>query len=146
MGKTVLLVDDDRLPMEYYVRALEQKGFEVKQCFEPDNALELAAKECSEICAIVLDIMMPPGKKYDDVDTHQGLITGLFLLDDLRRHCPDTPVVVLTNVRNPKTLDKLKGKPLVEVVQKMDYPPFEFAELVDKITKKHKEGDETEEN
>jgi CheY-like chemotaxis protein len=146
MWKKVFLVDDDKLPMEYYVRALEQKGFEVKQCFEPDSALEFAAKECSEICAIVLDIMMPPGKKYEGVDTHQGLMTGLFLLHDLRRHCPDTPVVVLTNVRNPKTLGKLKGEPLLEVVQKMDYPPFEFAELVDKITKKYKERYETEGN
>jgi len=146
MRKTVLLIDDDRLPIEYYVRALEQKGFEVKQCFGPDSALEFAAKKLSEICAIVLDIMMPPGRKYESIDTHEGLITGLFLLDSLRRHCPDMPVVVLTNVRNPKTLDKLKDKPLVEIVQKMDYPPFEFADLVDKRVRESNHMDAAKES
>lgn len=128
MERLVLLVDDDRLPMRFYIKAIEQKGYVVKHCLEPESALYFARKNASEIKAIVLDIMMPPGR-YED--TNEGLKTGVFLLPDLRKHCPDIPVVVLTNVRNPSTLAEFKGKPMLQVVQKMDCPPFELAELVE---------------
>lgn len=131
MAKLVLLVDDDKLPMQFYVRALERKGYEVKHFLEPDGALEFVSKKASEIEAIVLDIMMPPGRYKN---TNQGLRTGVFLLPDIRKHCPDIPVVVLTNVKNPNTLNEFKGKSSVKVVQKMAYPPFELADLVSKLT------------
>jgi CheY-like chemotaxis protein len=135
MSRLLLLVDDETRPMAYYVRALEQRGFSVKHCLEPDSAISFAREKGREICAIVLDIMMPPGRAYQNEDTHQGLTTGVFLFDDLRRNCPDAPVLVLTNVRNPKTLDEFKGKGNVKVVQKMECPPFEFTELVKTMIK-----------
>lgn len=136
MEKLVLLVDDDNLPMQYYVKALKQKGFKVEHCLEPDSALDFVKKRGEEIVAIILDIMLPPGKTYQDKDTNQGLKTGVFLLEDLRKYCPNIPVVVLTNVRNPNTLDEFKDKPLVKLAQKMDYPPFELSDLVNKMINK----------
>jgi len=136
MAGLVLLIDDDKLPMQFYVKAMEQKGFEVKQCYEPDSAIAFMEKKASGIDAIILDIMLPPGKRYGKKkDTHEGLITGVFLLEELREedHYPDTPVIVLTNVKNPDTLNEFRNKPLVKVAQKMDYPPFELAELVEKL-------------
>jgi CheY-like chemotaxis protein len=115
-----------------------QKGFKVKQCFDPDHALEFTEQNSAKISAIILDIMMPPGKKYDGVNTRQGLITGLLLFDELRKRYPHMPIIVLTNVRNPVTLKKLGDKPLVEVAQKMEYPPLEFAELVEETIRKYK--------
>lgn len=133
MKRLVLLVDDDRLPMRYYVRALEQKGFTVRHCLEPDSALEFVTRNASEIAAVVLDIMMPPGNKYKTQDTNEGLATGGFLLEDIRAHCPNAPVVVLTNVKNPETLAKFQQGPFLQVVQKMDHPPFELADLVTEV-------------
>ncbi|MCK5601056.1 response regulator [Candidatus Pacearchaeota archaeon] len=138
-GKFVLMVDDDKLPMQFYVRALTQQGYEVKLCLEPDSALDFAVKERSNICAIILDVMMPPGKAYKDKDTDQGLHTGLFLFRDLRKLCEEVPVIVLTNVRNPVTLGEFSEGPLLKVAQKMDFPPFELAGLVDAIVTKDKD-------
>lgn len=136
MEKHVLLVDDDKLPMRFYVKALQQKGCNVKHCFEPDSALEYVRKKGSKIDAVILDIMLPPGKAYKDKKTNEGLRTGVLLFVDLRNECPNVPVVVLTNVKNPSTLDEFKGKPLVKVVQKMECPPFELAWLVGEIVSK----------
>ena len=135
MKKLVLLIDDDRLPMKYYVMAFQQEGFKVKQCLEPDSALDYVQKKGSEIDAIILDIMMPPGETYKNEDTNEGLITGVFLLKGLRKCCPAVPVVVLTNVKNPDTLNEFKDEDLVKVVQKMECPPFELVELVDEMVK-----------
>ena len=131
MERLVLLVDDDKLPMKFYVKALQQKGFKVKQCLEPDSTLGFVEKKASQIDAIILDIMMPSGEVYKHEDTNEGLKTGVFLLKDIRRYCPSTPIVVLTNVKNPNTLNEFKGKPLLRVVQKMEYPPFELVDLVE---------------
>ena len=55
MAELVLLVDDDKLPMQYYVRALEQKGFKVKHCLEPDSALDFLEKKAGQIDAVILN-------------------------------------------------------------------------------------------
>ena len=44
MRKLVLLVDDDKLPMQFYVEALRMKGFSVKQCYNPDSAIHFIKK------------------------------------------------------------------------------------------------------
>ena len=130
MEKLVLLVDDNRLPMQYYVKALQQKGFTVKQCYKPDSALEFVEERASDFISIILDIMMPPGKIYKDKDTNEGLITGMLLLKTLREKLASIPIIILTNVKNPRMPDEFREDPLVCVMQKKDCPPFELVELV----------------
>jgi CheY-like chemotaxis protein len=126
----VLLIDDNYVPVIHYVRHFQQVGFEIKHFFDPDTALEWAKKERKHIAAILLDIMMPPGEKYQDEDTNEGLKTGVLLYQDLRRLCPRVPVIVLTNVEDQETLRLFDEGPLLKVVQKLDYPPVELAALV----------------
>lgn len=133
--KLVLLIDDDNLPMNYYVKALEHEGFRVNHCFNPDSALDFAREETSTIDAIILDIMMPPGQRYRSENTNEGLRTGVLLLKDLRNYCPDVAVVVLTNITKLSTLNEFKGQHSVEVVQKMDCTPFRLVEIVRKMVK-----------
>jgi len=135
MGKLILLVDDDRLPMQFYIKALQLKGYEVKHCLDTDSALDFVKEKKEQIHAIILDIMMLPGNVYKDEDTNEGLRTGVFLFGDIRKHCPKVPIVVLTNVKNPKTLVEFKDKAFIEVLQKIDYTPFELVRLIDKMLK-----------
>ena len=130
--KLVLIVDDDRLPMRFYVRALEQKGFAVKHCLDSESALDFVKKEGAAIRIVILDIMMPPGT-YSAEETNEGLRTGFFLLKDLRKECPNVPVLVLTNVKNEDTLKEFKEGALLKVVQKMYCPPFDLVELVEEM-------------
>lgn len=135
MSKLVLMVDDDRLPMSYYVKALEKEGFNVEHCLEPDSALDFANKKGSEIDLIILDVMMPPGKVFEKEDTHEGLRTGVFLLKEIRKICSNMPIVILTNVKNSKTLDEFVDKPMIRIIQKIDCPPFDLIEIVNEILK-----------
>ncbi len=131
MGKLILLVDDDRLPtMRFYIKALTQEGYTVEHRFDPDGALEFIAQAGPEIAIIILDIMMPPGDAYKEEDTNEGLKAGLLLGRDISRRCPQKPIIVLTNVRNPDTLSAFSKIPLARIVQKTECSPFELVELV----------------
>ena len=130
MKNTVLVVDDDELPMMFYREALKRQGYDVHQCRDPDSTLEFARQKAPAIAAIVLDIMMDPGVVYSNQNTNQGLRTGVLLYRDLRQVCPDVPVVVLTNVVDTETLREFEGQQAVRVIQKIDCPPLEFASLL----------------
>jgi DNA-binding NtrC family response regulator len=133
MRKLVLLVDDDRLPMRFYVRAMEQTGFEVKHFFEPDSALAFMRKRGPAISMVILDIMMPPGKSYEKKSTNAGLKTGIFLLKDTIVILPGVPVLILTNVKNPDTIAEIRKVAPVEILQKMECPPFKLAQIVEEV-------------
>ena len=130
MNPIILLIDDDKLVMQFYVRALELDKFTVRHCLGPDEAFAFIEKEKPQLVAAVVDIMMLPQKRYCDADTDNGLKTGLFVYQDLRAEYPDTPIIILTNVSNQVTLDNFEEGPLLKVVQKLELPPFGLARLI----------------
>jgi len=132
-AKRVLLIDDDYLPIQYYISRLEKNNYEVLHYLNPDDAFAYIEKERPCLDGIVLDIMLPPGRKYKNMPTNQGLKTGSFLLKDLLELYPKVPVVVLTNVRNPKTLAEFTESDLLKVAFKPDCPPKKLAELLDEL-------------
>ena len=78
---TMLLVDDDDVFRQRLVRAMEQRGFEVRAAASADEAVRLARAESPEFA--VVDLRMPG----------RG---GLELVRDLKEIDPATKVVVLT--------------------------------------------------
>ncbi|MEQ9317661.1 MAG: response regulator [Polyangiaceae bacterium] len=78
---TMLLVDDDDVFRERLVRAMEQRGFEVRSAASADEAVRLARDDSPELA--VVDLRMP-GR------------SGLELVRDLKEIDPATKVVVLT--------------------------------------------------
>jgi CheY-like chemotaxis protein len=115
---------------------------EVRHVFNPDEALDLIENERPALAAIILDIMMPFGKRYDARQTLQGLRTGTVLYSDIRRFYPTTPVLALTNVVNGDVLEDLESDPLVTVVQKLDYTPNELGELIESLIAESQKGEE----
>ena len=81
---TVLMIDDDEWPTKFYETALERRNFKVERCTDPDAGYEFAKENNENLKAIVLDMMMPPGERYRDHDTDDGLKTGLLLYRDLK--------------------------------------------------------------
>src|SRR5687768_13117941 len=98
---SIILIDDERLPMDYYVRAFKLQNYEIKQFFGPDTVFEYVRHKKPHPDAIILDIMMLPGNKYINEDTDDGLQTGILLYKDLRRYYPTVPIIFLTNVSDP---------------------------------------------
>lgn len=77
---TIICDDDPRLRV-LYRQEFEWAGVEVIEAGNGDQCIELAKRQLPDL--IVLDLAMPK----------RG---GLSALPELRLHCPDTPVVVVT--------------------------------------------------
>ena len=127
----ILFVDDDVMPAELYIRALRRLDFEVDSAKTVEDTFRSLSTGRYDL--IVLDIMMPSGP-YPDEKTEDGLRTGLVLQAELAHQHPQVPVIVLTNVGNPDTLKSAREGGAVAVARKIDYPPFDFADLVREAT------------
>lgn len=146
MQNTILLIDDDRFLMSYYVRRLEQLRMDVHHVFDPDAAMALIENDRPALAAIILDIMMPSGMRYDARQTLHGLRTGTVLYRDIRRFYPTTPVLALTNVVNEDVLQELESDPLVTVIQKLDYTPNELGEIVEALISESRKDKTADDN
>lgn len=131
---TIFLIDDEKLPMDYYIKAFKLQNHEVKQFFSPDSVFEHIRSKKSHPDAILLDIMMLPGNKYLNEDTDDGLKTGILLYKDLREYYPIVPIIFLTNVSEPD-IAKLPGETeeSLKIIQKIDFPPFELVGFVENL-------------
>lgn len=136
---TLFLIDDEKLPMDYYIRAFKLQNYEIKQFFDPDSVFEYIRHKKSYPDAIILDIMMLPGNKYMNEDTDDGLKTGILLYKDLRAYYPNIPIIFLTNVSDPD-IPILPGESedKLVVIQKIDYSPYELVDLVENLIARSK--------
>lgn len=129
-----MLVDDDKEPMQYYVMALKQEGFDVEQMSGPDEAMEYVCGESNaKPDVIILDIMLPPDQRYQgNPACDDGLRTGILLYPELKKAYPNVPFLVLTNLR--KASDDFKEiAPEIKVLQKIDTAPFDLVSHVKEI-------------
>jgi CheY-like chemotaxis protein len=127
--ETILFIEDERLPMKYYIEELNRGGFIVKLFRTTDDTINFVRTK-PDLDIVILDIMMLPGIQYKDYDTDDGLKTGIFLYEDIIKLYPNIPLIVLTNVGNQSTLNYFQDRPRVKVVQKLDYPPHALLQLV----------------
>ena len=132
MKPTILLIDDEDRSMQFYKKALKQAGFEVEQRLNPDTALAFLKTPGTDVSLIILDIMMSPGKTFEHDDTREGLNTGRFLFEVIRKGWPEIPVIVLTNVALVD-LGPLVGS--TQIFKKIDLDPFELASTAKAVMK-----------
>ena len=88
----ILLAEDEIALSRAYATALEMQGYEVKQAFDGERALELANSEIFDM--MILDIMMPKR-------------SGLEVLKELRASGNTTYVIMLTAMSEVD--DKISG-------------------------------------
>jgi CheY-like chemotaxis protein len=93
----VLLVDDDPVTRRLYSMALEKAGFFVIVGDGPDAALETVAGT-SDIAAIVVDAVMPPGSRWSTAEAAGGFRTGILLCRHLRSLLPEVPLMLLSSM------------------------------------------------
>lgn len=119
---TILVVDDEDMVRETAEQMLEMRGFSVLTAADGEQAIEMVRRHGDGISVILLDLSMP------------GL-SGEDVLQHVRRHTPDTRVIIFTGfpsdvedfegaddlVRKPFTLDGLISK----VRDVLDRPPPE---------------------
>jgi EAL domain-containing protein (putative c-di-GMP-specific phosphodiesterase class I) len=84
----VLLVDDDDVLVRSYARMLSQDGYEVTMRFDGESAVEAVKREAYDV--VLSDIDMPR-------------LGGLALLERIRAHDMDIPVILITGAPSLET-------------------------------------------
>jgi EAL domain-containing protein (putative c-di-GMP-specific phosphodiesterase class I) len=80
-GARVLLVDDDEVLLRSYARSLTAEGYQCETCFDGEAAVEAIRKGSYDL--VLSDIDMPR-------------LGGLALLERIRAHDLDVPVILIT--------------------------------------------------
>ncbi len=110
----VLVVEDDAKIAAFVAKGLEQAGFVVDHAADGEDGLHLALHEAYD--AAIVDLMLPH-------------LDGLSLIEELRRHHKDTPVIILSAKRT--VADRVKG--LQTGGDDYLVKPFSFAELLARV-------------
>lgn len=102
---SIAFIDDDTIVTPYYSSTLILNGYDV-QIFESADIFSttLSSNSDQRFDLYIVDIMLPPGKKYSRKLTNSGLSTGLFLAQDIRIRFKEKPIILLSN----QTLDSVR--------------------------------------
>ena len=122
------MIDDDAVPMRYYVTALKLEGYEVR-LFTGASEAKKALLEGQRVKTnmFILDVMMDPTAAYQPTECENGLLTGLLLALDLRKQYSDIPIVLFSNA-NLKSVANQSRRLSSRLsrcafLRKVDYPP-----------------------
>jgi DNA-binding NtrC family response regulator len=131
----ILFVDDEQREMDSFYLELQMQLSANKVVFinKVDEALKFFKENIDQIQLLILDIMMPPGAEYKNVDTQQGLRTGVKFFETVRAEAPDLPIIIFTNVTEPRVADDFMKQKKCQFFRKENYAPAELAEEVLKI-------------
>jgi two-component system OmpR family response regulator len=110
----ILLVEDDSKIASFILKGLKAEGFAVDHAVDGERGLDLALTE--PYAAIVVDVMLPK-------------VSGLDLIQSLRREKVNTPVIVLS--ARGTVEDRVKG--LQTGADDYLPKPFAFSELLARI-------------
>ena len=103
----VLICDDESSIRLLYRMGFEERGAEVAEAVDGDDAIEQAAQVCPDL--IVLDLFMPNRD-------------GLSALPELKRRCPEAPVLVVTAYAAAETFTKSRARGATACFDKIDFP------------------------
>ncbi len=115
-SETILLVDDEDIIVDVGRAMLEKLGYTVLVARNGLEAIETASRMKTEICLVILDLIMP------------GMDGGK-TFDGLRRACPDMPVLLSSGYAMNGHADQIMRRGCNGFIQK----PFTIAELSQKI-------------
>lgn len=116
-NQTIVIVEDDAVLSDMYVKKFEVEGFKVERALDGEEGLALIKKVHPAL--VLLDIMMP--KK-----------NGLDTLKDIRNDdsIKNTYVVLLTNVGEQNYVDEGMRLGANQYLMKSNFTPREIVEKV----------------
>ncbi len=117
MSKVVLLVEDNNFIRNMYQLKLAKADLTVIEAIDGKMALERITEQKPDL--VLLDLMMPN-------------VGGLEVLRDLNKQglLPELPVIVITNVMDPQTIDQAKELGAKDYIVKTDLTP---SQVIDKL-------------
>jgi DNA-binding response OmpR family regulator len=127
------MVDDEKHYTSTYCEDLQLEGVDVRFVNDVDTALQILETELHTINLVILDLMMPPMKAFEGVDTQHGLRTGVRFYEALRARAPELPVMILTNVNDGKVEDFFRSDKKCWYDRKQDWLPAAYTEHVKRV-------------
>jgi len=125
MANPILFVDDSPYYAHAYIDAVENDGFDVVRASSADEALEKCRS--ATFSAIILDVMMPPGREMGSLETKGGFHTGVVLARQIRRIQPSVKLIALTASRDPEITSFFKKDGSVAYLSRNTVLPQELA-------------------
>ena len=94
------MIDDEYTKIRYFEKALVDKGFDVKVLRDINEAWNYFTVKREEVCAIILDLLLPKPKILGPLSEGQpiGVILQKHLLEQLKVTGQIVPVAVLTQL------------------------------------------------
>lgn len=126
----ILFVDDEERRMDSYVEELIRSGYNVIFKKDVDQAFDFFENNHEKIELLILDIMMPAGEHFEEVDTNYGLITGIKFYEEVRQDFIDIPIIVFTNMFDDKIEEKILNDSKAKLLHKEDLLPLDFVSRV----------------
>ncbi len=125
----IIFIDDEPEYITPFTEAFRFSGFQVNVISNVDAAWATIVENLEDVDAVILDIMMPPGRLFEDQDTKEGLRTGLRFLEKMRGLDERIPVICLTNT-DTRSLPEISHANHF-IYEKKDVNPWQ---LVDKMS------------
>ena len=135
-GEMIIFIDDEPDFISPYTDAFRFSDFEVKIIDDVDTAWNLIEKNTDEVDVVILDVMMPPGRLFDDHDTKEGLRTGLRFLELMKKLDERIPVVCLTNA-DTRSFPEINHSNHF-VYEKKDIDPWKLVDKMSEIKRRKK--------
>ncbi len=111
-GETILLVEDESAVRHLISRILQDRGFQVLEARNGEDALDIAARHAAPIHLVLTDVMMPHMTGGELFDTLRGWYPGLRVLfmsgydvGVVEAHVRDAPVTAF--IPKPFAMDDL---------------------------------------
>ena len=110
-------------------------GYEVIVKKDVDSAFEYLLKNHSEVKLLILDVLMSSGTITQNIDTEDGVKTGLRFLEKIReKFDPRTPVLIFTNTHISDDIKtEIQEDLKANILYKEDNLPFELVEEIQAI-------------
>lgn len=132
----ILFIDDEKRRMRSYVQELELSSYTVEFKSDVDSALEYFENNKKEVELIILDIMMPTGKKFfNDNQSENGLRTGICFYQEIRKRATKLPIIIFTNVYDKNLLQDIDNDDEALFCEKDNFIPIELVAEVKNILK-----------
>jgi DNA-binding NtrC family response regulator len=116
----ILVVDDDAIVIKSCKRILEAEGFEVLTVPSADEALEIIRKYDFDL--LLVDVKMP---KHD----------GMFLMREIKKDLPDTPIIVMSGYPTQETIADVLRLGATQFIPK-PFRPDELVKLIRQVIQK----------
>jgi CheY-like chemotaxis protein len=135
----ILWVDDDRYATHVILNFEELRDYRFHIATNATEAFNKFKRNAPKFCAVILDVMMPPGDDFNEVECFGGYHTGVVLARRMRELEPTLPILVVTGIPDSSIHRLFAEQSRTAVLLKPVWPKIIFNTLLSLIDQPRKQ-------